>query len=392
MPSAASTTDLTLVPMADDWTPPTSWKRENRLADRMPGYEANILYVVDISRRELSVIPVPDSTGTDTGEWVSYDHQSRGVVPTRFHLGSLNLRFHPEFATPEHANVILTEAAPLALTIVDHLLPVIGTSTYDWSAAADMAKSEAEHLIERYPYRGTEHDFPHSHHAYRIEANTFFKALPDLIQPEWAEDGDDRLESTLQAIHQVFHGVSGVEDNFKLLLKLTTTGQLPADVNGRTVTQFHLVGVRAWLYELRKERAGDLTPVDASRWDGITAYALRVDGDSTPEHLDRIAEQVTMAAAEQGVKLLGARSWAWAVCKQRRANVRAELEELGKQIAMWEKDLAPAKKKRRALVTRVLSWGEYGDTNSSLGTLASMSHTAVGAIRDALEREDETSE
>ncbi|MFE2911400.1 hypothetical protein [Kitasatospora indigofera] len=390
-----STTNLSVQPLPVGWTPPADWGRRQPFhdaPDRERGYEGGVAYVLDLQKREVAAVPAKDSTDPELGEYLVFDHIWKAVVPNRMRLGVLALGFHPEFATAEDANGILQEVAPLAQRLVDTLLPVAGTSTYDWSPTAVLATHEIEHVIDRTPYRGTEHDFPFRQNRYLLQADALFKAHPDLIEPRWAEAGADEVDGVLAEIHGACRRLAAVPANFDALVALTTIGPLPEDVNGRTVEEFRLVGVRAWLYDLREERAGGMTPVDAALWDGITAYALLVRDDATPADLDRIAEQVRAAAAEQGVKLLAARSWAWSLCKRRREEVRAELGRIGEQISHWEGELKPAKVQRRALVTRVLAWGEQGDTDSALAGLASMSHTAVGTIRKALVTDDDLAE
>ncbi|WP_370193151.1 hypothetical protein [Streptacidiphilus sp. MAP5-52] len=394
----AANAALVLRPLPAQWTPPSTWERyipaptpaRPDTRDRK-GYEAAAVYVLDLAGRELSVMALDSDTisaDTQTGEHLFTDHFSKGLVPPRIRLGTCLLRYEPDLASAEVLNALLAEAEPLARQLLDNLIPVPGTGQFDWTPAAMDAAQRAGHLIERRPYRGTKHDFPYrsGRQVLEVNASDLFRVWPELVQEEWAERTGKQLAYAVENVHTEAYRAWQEPQLRKRLWDILGDGDLDKDA------ALTVVGVRAWMHGFRQQKAGDLVPVDAEVWDGIAVHALHIRDDSTVAERQRVERRAVDAAAAVGVKLLGVTEWSTDQLRQRRAEIRAELEELGARIGELEKDLKPAKALRRAKVSRVLAWQEYGDTDSAVGRLAGLSHTAVGALREVLEKDDEESE
>ncbi|MDR3083998.1 MAG: hypothetical protein LBV60_24295 [Streptomyces sp.] len=389
-------TPVTVRPLPAGWTPPADWERHTIAINpgtpdsaREPaGYQAGVSYVLDIERRELTVHPV--ASGADAaavpGTYVSPEKLRSGVVPPVIQLGGVHLAQSASLATPDFVNGLFDEVQPLAQQIVDNLLPVAGTTGYDWTALAADALAAAEHLLNRRPYRGTEYDYPYTVGAYAVDAADALAAWPDLIDTAWAQATDQELQNAAAALYDRLSGRPD-SDVPARMIKISLTGSPLPDFHGRAVTSVRLYGARAWLHAYRRDQAGGLTPVDATRWDGAAHHAPRITDDSTAEDLAATARQAERDAATQGIKLIGADRWAAALRADRRTAVRSHLAELRDQIAYLENDLKPARRRRAALVTRVLAWGEE-DTDSGLGRAAGLSHTAIRTIRTSLDAED----
>ncbi|MFI8944112.1 hypothetical protein [Streptomyces syringium] len=397
MSDTVVSTAVELCPLPDDWRVPADWKRHMLRADgddvdsplRPHGYEASVHYVLDVERRQVSVhLPTGELARHDAELGASIGgitlHRS-GVVPSRLDLGALTLRYHPELATAENVNSLLTELEPLVRELLDNFVAVPGTGARDWTPQAVDAARRIHRLIDRRPYRGTEFDFPHAQHTYLVSAENFFTVFPSLIERGWAGVTDEALDRAIEQVHQMTACLK--PEHLEQLIPLTLTGEkLPAGKQG-PITAVTIVGVRAWLHAYRRQQAEGLTPMDAARWDGALGHALHVQDDSSDADLQAIAENTVRDAAGQGIKLLGTDTWVKNLRADRRTTVRKQLETLGTDIAELEKKLKPARQRRKILVSRVLGWGEQ-DTDSSLGRLASMSHTAVGDIREALDKDD----
>ncbi|MEU3433108.1 hypothetical protein [Streptomyces sp. NPDC006863] len=397
MTTTETTTGITISPLPENWAPPAEWLRATRpVDDNLPdeewedtGYQAGVSFILDTERRELSALPL--GRGASLVEmpatYVTYEHIRAGVAPTLMLLGGMHLSTSVDLATPARINAVLNEVRPLAQQIVDNLLPVTGTSSRDWTARAGDALSAAGHLVDRYPYRGTEYDFPFRRRAYLLDAGLALDALPSLVNPAWAEATDQQLQDAAVNLKR------RIEDHFRspealeTLIALSLTGaRLPDEDDGTPVQQSVLYGARAWLHAYRHDQADGLTPMDAARWDGAVHHAPFVTDDMTDAELEAVARRAERDAASQGVKLLGAEQWALTLRADRRRVIRAQLAELGTTISQLEADLKPARKRRTVLVTRVLGWGEE-DTDSGLGRACGLSHTAVGTIRSSLDAE-----
>ncbi|KAB7833530.1 hypothetical protein [Streptomyces mobaraensis] len=398
MSETTVTTAVELLPLPESWTVPEGWKRhvlpvdpdnvDSPLSRR--GYEASAHYTLDVERRQVSVHLVTDEArhrNVELGESIApFTLFRSSVVPSRLDLGALTLRYHLEMATAETINSLLAETEPLVRELLDHLVPVPGTGAKDWTPRAFDAARRLRHLIDRRPYRGTEYDFPHAQGSYVVAAGDFFQVFPSLVQHEWAEATGEALERAIEGVHQAALRITAVE-HLERLIPVTLTGKKLPDGQYGPVTSVIIVGTRAWLHTYRQQQAGDLTPMDTARWDGAPGHALHVQDDSSDADLQAVAERALRDAAGQGIKLLGVDSWAENLRAERRTAVRRQLEALGADIGEMEKSLKPMKQRRKVLVTRVLGWDEQ-DTDSSLGRLAGMSHTAVGDIREALAKDD----
>lgn len=381
--SGTPTGTVKLVPLPQDWQPPGDWKRVARKGS--DGYEAQIVFVLDIEARELTAHPLGrDARPEDVpGQAVLVSDMEAGVVPPVLHLASLRLSTSADLARPERVAELLEELAPFAGVIVDGLLPVPGGAGWDWTARAADALRRAGHLAGRYPYRGTDDDFPYQE-IYRVDAAELFDAAPDLVAPAWAEATDQQLQDAVRAFD--FHRLDQLPQ--ALVQAAREDGTLPAVRQGQVHTA-QVCGLRAWLHGYRQDQASPLTAVDAARWDGGVHHALSVTDDSTDAELAAVAHRAGRDAAAQGVKLIGAGRWAAQLRADRRAAVREQLAAVRDEIVALEERLKPARKRRTVLVTRILGWEGERDTDSALGRDAGLSHTAVRTLRTALDGEEQ---
>ncbi|MGW8767839.1 hypothetical protein ACWGN5_35745 [Streptomyces sp. NPDC055815] len=392
-----TTTAIAIRPLPANWAPPADWKRDDAAVDpdnprgerELTGYRAGVAFVLDTDQRDLSVYPVAEGAPGDEvpGEFVTYQHTRNGVAPAVLQIGVIRLNTSLDLARADRINSVLEEVRPLAQEIADNLLPVPGTTGRDWTARAYDACRSAEHLLNRYPYRGTEHDFPYLRHCYAVDAAPVLAAFPDLINRSWAESTDQQLQDAAVALEGRLYQL--YKDNpdsevLKRLIEMSLTGAPLSDRDGRPVMDVRVHGARAWLHAYRRDQAAGLTPMDAARWDGAAHHALHIADDSTDAELAAVARRAERDAAAQGVKLLAADQWAHTLRTDRRTAIRTQLAELRDQIGALENHLKPARKRRTVLVTRVLAWGEE-DTDSALGRASGLSHTAVGTIRSSLD-------
>ncbi|MEU5838620.1 hypothetical protein ABZ820_33810 [Streptomyces diacarni] len=398
---------LTLHRVPEDWTPPASWERmtipTNEAGDvldtpRVLGWRAAVSFTLDITTRELFAQPVgyadPDTGDSERaeraallGEFATTAHFVTGILPARLLLGGLPLDYEPHVATAEVINSLLEEVEPLAREVADGAIPVHGQSgtTLDWSPEATDAYQAARHLIERRPYRGTEYDFPYQGVRF-LDAAEVFRHRPDLVDPEWSDLGDQDLSHVFSRIgYRVETAVDSSPELREALTALARGSRVSPPDDRDTDVEFslRLVGRRAWLHQYRRAAADGREPVDIRWWPGNGVHAHRVQDTSTDEDLEAITTRAVQDAAAQGIKLVGTTGWAAELRTQRRTEVRDQLAAIGAEITETEAKLKPKKQQRRAVLARVLSWGTV-ESDSHLGRLSGLSHTAVRSLRDAL--------
>jgi hypothetical protein len=397
--SGTTSAPLTVRQLPSDWTRPPHWMGASQ-ADGTPGYYARAIYTLNLTTRELTVLPATPEEANEYEEYeiganVTFDFLEAGVVPPCILLGTLDFRTCAEKADATHINRLLAELRDDAAAIIDNLTQVPGDGL-DWSPAAWVALEQARHRINSYLYRDTEDYFPYKARSYVIDAADLLKRYPDLVVPEWAELDDDDLAAVAKRLHAKWSGFyrGQLDDrDIDTLARLSQVGhRLESDSGGDAILHFTLTGARAWLATYREEAAGGLTPLDAGRWDGIGRYELHIRDDSSDIDLTSIENSARRAAAGQNIKLLGLSNWSHDQREKRRRVIRAQTERLRDEIAELEARLQPAKKQRRALAARILSWGLTADTDSAVGRASGLSHTAVGSIRRALNDEESSPE
>ncbi|MFJ6523621.1 hypothetical protein ACIQJ4_35855 [Streptomyces filamentosus] len=257
-----------------------------------------------------------------------------------------------------------------------------GLSLQERSSSGRSPAGRASHLASRYPYRGTEDDFPYRG-ACAVDAAALFSALPGLIDPAWAEATDHQIQAVTMDF-DLYHAKLP-QDLVRAALK---SGALRGQGEEELRTA-RVYGLRAWLHGHRLDQAGGLTPMDAARWDGAAHHALYVTDDSTDAELAAAARRAEQDAASRGLKLIGAGQWTAQLRADRRTAVREQLTAVRDEIAALEERLKPARKRRTVLVTRILGWEGERDTDSALGRDAVLSHTAVRTLRTALDGEEQ---
>ncbi|MDF4254670.1 hypothetical protein [Streptomyces sp. WMMB303] len=387
---------LTVRRVPEDWTPPEGWQRRptDNGGEEVLGWLATVVYTLDLTTRELIASPVenPGPDGRDSevlaqlGEHVYYSHILSGILPARIQLDHLPLDWWPQLATPAAINALLEQVEPLAREIADGALRVTGQpgTTLDWSPIAADAYGAASHLINRFPYRGGEHDFPRPRGAWYLDTAEVFRHRPDLIDPAWADYGDQDLSRVVSAIaRSITDAADDDPELHETLVGLSRDSQCPpTPYDGRTPT-LHPVGVRSWLHHYRRQQADGLEPVDVRWWDASGVHAHRIQDTTDDDELRQITARAVKEAAAQGIKLLGTDRWAEDLRRARRTDIREQLAAIGAEISETEAKLKPKKKQRRALLARVLTWDTEA-TDSGLGRISGLSHTAVRSMRDAL--------
>ncbi|GAA2062260.1 hypothetical protein GCM10009839_86750 [Catenulispora yoronensis] len=345
----------------------TDQDARNLLPDNGDWSRNGIMYVVvDVAGR--TVYPYVPQTHDDhgPGQHISFGEDSYLYAPPVMRF-VLNVSHHPQLAADTTAlNGLLDEVASAVAEMIEGMVQGPG-GVPDWSVRSRQIAEELDHRINRRPYRGTEHDFPHKP-SMVIDAEELFATYPQLVKAEWAEMDTEELDR--QAKHTL----------------------LTAERLGGEDQRLHVVGVRAWMYGYRDQNDTGRRAMDAAAWPGIVAHRVTVRDDSTFAELERAAQAATAAADTEGVRLVGAVKFMRNVREQCRIDVRAQLKGEGERIAELEAQLKPAKVRRRALVARVLSWGLESDTDTTLGREAAMSHTAVGGIRTSLNADNDDNE
>lgn len=267
-------------------------------------------------------------------------------------------------------NAVLDEIAPDVAQMLEAMATGPGGAP-DWSVVSRQIAEELKHRLDRWPYYNTKFDFPHEPGPI-IDAEELFTTHPELVRPEWAEMDSEELDS---AAKRVLLDSMHIQD-----------GVTREEHHRRTRT----VGVRSWMYAYRQGDPGDgPRAVDAPAWPGIVAHSIAVRDDSTDAELEQVGKMATAAAEAEGVKLIAVGKYTTKLREARRQEVRDQLKAEGQRVAELESQLKPAKLRRRALITRVLSWDVARDTDTVVARDAAMSHTAVAAIRAGLLADEE---
>ncbi|MBL1086827.1 hypothetical protein JK359_33520 [Streptomyces actinomycinicus] len=136
------------------------------------------------------------------------------------------------YLTVDEGNAFAHQLAPLAQTLLDHLLPVPGTDALDWSAESASAGRDIEAACTRYQHP------PKGRRPELVNMSEAVKACPEIVRPEWAHYTDARLDDTAEYLNRC-----GLHHHPAIAQALGFGPQTP---------RASLVGTRAWLYQNRR--------------------------------------------------------------------------------------------------------------------------------------------
>ncbi|MEU9796900.1 hypothetical protein AB0E27_41255 [Streptomyces sparsogenes] len=291
--------------------------------------------------------------------------------------------------TAEELYEVATSVLPIVQRIVDTMHRVGPRGELEWSAAADSAWNDFQRAVEPTIDRDSV-SWPEPVISpvpdWRHEAAEFLQRHPELIPAEWATASDAELDRI--AAYDPPSGYRGVPGF------LCTSGNHEIYEGGWGGHSFY--GHRAALYAYRAQAAGDRTSTPVEQWLQTEAGKRALDAatteygplaDQADNRLTAFADRLQAAATVEQLLLTGVREH----LNRERAAERRAVEDLlqreGSEVARLEALLKQARDRRRTHLVRVLAWTERSDRE--LGTLASMSHTAVGDLREKLAHDDE---
>ncbi|MFF4607758.1 hypothetical protein ACFY12_34095 [Streptomyces sp. NPDC001339] len=294
------------------------------------------------------------------------------------------------FFTADELYEVATAALPIVQRMMDTIHRVGPRGDLEWSAAASAAWGDFEKATEPRIERGTvtwPEPVIHPVSDWRHEAAEFLERYPELIPADLATASDAELDRI--AAYKPKAGYGGVAG----YLSTHDSEIYDAGWGGNS-----FFGNRAALYAYRTKAAGGRTQVSAEQWLGTEA-GQRAVAAATKEYgalagqsddrLTQFAARLQAAAVVENLAVTGLTEQ----LQHRRAAEHRAVEDLlhreGAEVARLEGLLKEARGRRRTSLARVLAWS--GDrTDRDLGALASMSHTAVGELRNALTADDDT--
>ena len=237
-------------------------------------------------------------------------------------------------------NALAERIRPLAQQLVDHLVPVPGTETRDWTAEAVAAGRDIARACTRYQHP------PLGRAGYHlVQAADVAAALPQVVDPAWAEMGDAALDRAAEILfrlafqrHPQLYGLLGFDE---------------AD-------RPEIVGARAFAYAYRAEQHATRQPLDAAAWFSRPERSLqeRVTADTTDAQLEQLAEREQDAATAEGVTLLGTRAATAAHRDAERARLLEQLPNLGAARDRTRMAAAAAHAEVLARIAKIASWGD----------------------------------
>ncbi|MBY8868698.1 hypothetical protein [Streptomyces sennicomposti] len=262
---------------------------------------------------------------------------------------------HP-YLDVEAANALLELVAPYAQELLDGYFEAGGE--LDWSAASARAGRQLCRLTSRHREAA-----PPEVDGDLVDFADVVACFPQVYRPELLTLSLDKLaegrEWQTRYIGATEHWHQEVKKVF---------GQPYRDGSG---VGLQVLGVRSWYRTVLMD--GDPRPArDFADWD-VEHRALAASGitsETSDAALDAWIEQEETRAAQQGLRLFGAKDAAYSHRARLREQDWDRLAVVGAECARLEKYLA----ERRQLVTRAISWG-YGD--SDIAGRARVSRQAV---------------
>ncbi len=273
-------------------------------------------------------------------------------------------------------NAFAHEVAPLAQTLLDHLVPVPGTDDLDWSAVAASAGLDIGRACSRH------RNSPEGRRPWLIDLGEVVAEFPQLVRSYVAALDDTALDG--EAENLVRMGLRPLPE---------ARGGWQPDlaqhfgISDKDAHRFHagLIGTRAYLYQHRLDQAAGLPLVPAEQW--LDQHPEAVTADTTDAELEAFPDTARAAAAAEGTVLLGAtRQAAYERRTALRQQVLEELAALGTARADAEKTVKAARAGIYSRLYKAFAWeGRPELTDAELGRLAQMSRQAVNKLREPLD-------
>ncbi|MEU0743959.1 hypothetical protein [Streptomyces sp. NPDC006134] len=276
-------------------------------------------------------------------------------------------------------NAFAHEVAPLAQTLLDHLVPVPGTEDLDWSAVSASAGLDIGRACHR------DRKGPEGRRPWLIEVSDAARDFPRIIQDHVATATNATVDN--EAEHLVRMGLRRQGDFWPDLA--THYG-----IEEQDATRYHagLIGTRAYLYQHRLDQAAGRPLVPAAEW--LDKHPTVVTADTTDAELEAFPQTARAAAAAEGIVLLGAsRQAAYERRTALRQEVLDELAALGKARAEAEQTVKSARAGIYSRLYRAFAWeGRPETSDAELGRLAQMTRQAVNKLREPLDDAPTTEE
>lgn len=274
----------------------------------------------------------------------------------------------------EEGQQFVDSLAPLAERMIAGMFAVDGTGDLDWSAAALHAARDIKGACDRQqlpPIVGEYTDL--------VDFADVVRAVPEIVDPAWIYATDDDLDQAAKHL--------GAARRFQ-----RAGGQITYSEYARyhqENAELTVCGIRAWLYTYRVAAAANLRIVDAGKW-----YATRpapITASTTDKGLAEVAEAEQIAAAAEGVRLVGLEAALRAAREVARDRVWDELGEVGRATAAAEATYKQLRAARTGLLTQVIGWGEgpRSTNGAELARQARISRAAITQLRDRLAAEDD---
>ncbi|MEU6284994.1 hypothetical protein [Streptomyces sp. NPDC047028] len=276
-------------------------------------------------------------------------------------------------------NAFAHEVAPLAQTLLDHLVPVPGTKDLDWSAVSASAGLDIGRACKR------DRNGPEGRRPWLIEVSDAAREFPRIVQDYVTTATNATVDK--EAEHMVRMGLRRQGDFWPDLA--THYGVKEEDIH-----RFHsgLIGTRAYLYQHRLDQAAGRPLVPVEQW--LDKHPAAITTETTDEELADFPEQARAAAAAEGIVLLGVtRTTASERRTALRQQVLDELAALGHARAQAEKAVKAARAGIYSRLYRAFAWeGDPETSDAELGRLAHMTRQAVNKLREPLDDTPATEE
>jgi hypothetical protein len=342
------------VPVPRDGEDRTLWDAQH------PGHLPNIA-VYEATK------PVPEVLSFHIDTWTPVDWPVDEILPTPAWV----------YMTREQCDAFGAGLVPLAQSLVSNLFHVPGTNDLEWSAES-VAAVKALYAACSRDQQGRCGKITS---AGMINFDTAAAAMPQLIQGDWAEMDDAKLDDTADTLCRfISHWHPELKEQF---------GVPYHDGSG---VGLDVYGARSWLYAYRAHEAESRQVVGAAAWFAEPAHTLtrRVSADNSDDDIDALAARERSTAAKEGVKLVGAET----VIRAYRDELRHRIveDDLARAREAVER-LAKAKAARAGLLGQIIGWGDpryHSDNDAELARRAGLTRQAVNQLRKILTDDDTT--
>ncbi|MFC9431481.1 hypothetical protein [Streptomyces sp. NPDC056987] len=266
---------------------------------------------------------------------------------------------HP-YLDVEAANALLELVAPTAQELLDSFFEAGGE--LDWSAAAAHTARNICRLTSRYREAA-----PLDVDSELVDYAAIVQRFPAVYRPDLLRLTSDKLAEACEYQTRFLGNNEHWHPEIKKVF-----GAPHSDGSG---VSLGVLGVRSWYRTARLE--GDPRPPrDFSDWNAEhgSLAGSGITSDCPDTALDTWAERQDLLAAQQGLRLLGAKEAA----HSHRANLREQdwdrLAVVGAEVARLE----TLRAERSLLVRRAIGWGR---DDSAIASRARMSRQAVNKMR-----------